>query len=110
MIIIRIDNYGQVASLTGSRSGQTEARQGASSCAAVVTSVTLLITLIDQNPASPKVAVVAVEVSSATVTCSDAEKASLTSVQTALTEAAATVSEALESVQADLLSKNKTIT
>jgi len=88
------------SSLANSTSRRT--RAAVTTCAAVVSTITKLLTLVDQNPASSQISVLAATVTSVTVTCTTAEKTSLTSQVTSLATAVTTVSSELATVQADL--------
>jgi len=88
------------SSLANSTSRRT--RAAVTTCAAVVSTITKLLTMVDQNPASSQVSVLAATVTSVTVTCTAAEKTSLTSQVTSLDTAITTVSSELATVQADL--------
>jgi len=86
----------KVNKLTGASGRRT--RQ-ASSCSDVVKSVTLLIVIVNQNPASPRVEVVSLEISSVgDVTCSDADKKSLTEKQSGLKESVEKISDAYDTM------------
>ena len=77
----------------------------ASTCAEVVTYATDLAAMAKNFPASPAIVTTAAKITGASVTCSEAEKTSLTTVQADLVEAVATVDTALEAVQTQLMSK-----
>lgn len=88
------------SNLANSTSRRT--RAAVTTCAAVVSTITKLLSLVDQNPASSRISVLAATVTSVTVTCTTTEKASLTSQVTSLDTAITTVSSELATVQADL--------
>jgi len=83
-------------------SSRRVARATATTCAEIVTKITALLLLVDQNPSSTKISTAAAEVTSVTVTCTTTEKASLTTQVTSLTAAVATVAAELTTVQQDL--------
>merc|ERR1712038_2222850 len=92
----------KVAKVTGSSRGRV-ARAAATDCASFIVLVANLVMAVDQYPSSPDIITMAADItSSADPTCSDAEKASLTTQATALDEAIATVEAALMAVQDDL--------
>merc|ERR1712071_144436 len=93
-----------VAKTTASKlsSSRRVARATATTCAEIVTKITALLLLVDQNPSSTKISTAAAEVTSVTVTCTTTEKASLTTQVTSLTAAVATVAAELTTVQQDL--------
>lgn len=72
-------------------------------CAGMITVAGLVITIISQNPASPKVSVYCLEIVAASgITCSDEEKSSLKSVETSMDKAAEKLEEATAAVMEDL--------
>merc|ERR1712198_240901 len=80
------DAQAKIASLTARRLRRSwEWREA--SCTVVIEKVKVLTKLIGENPKSPKVAKVAVEISSVTVTCSDEEKNALKEEQASLSSA-----------------------
>merc|ERR1712130_1004584 len=97
-----IDVKAKVAKATGTSRGRV-ARAAATDCASFIVLVANLVMAVDQYPSSPEIITMAADItSSADPTCSDAEKASLTTQATALDEAIATVEAALVAVQDDL--------
>merc|ERR1712130_25354 len=92
----------KVAKITGSSRGRV-ARAAATDCASFIVLVANLVMAVDQYPSSPDIITMSADItSSADPTCSDAEKASLTTQATALDEAIATVEASLMAVQDDL--------
>ena len=87
------DLLAKAKALTASKTGLTAAKTAASTlstrwaahlgraaattCAEVVTKITALLKAVGENPASSTVATLAGEVTGVTVTCTDAEKTSL---------------------------------
>ena len=65
------------ASTLSASSGRRVARAAATTCAEVVSKITALLKAVGENPASSMVATLAGEVTGVTVTCTDAEKTSL---------------------------------
>merc|ERR1712127_37910 len=110
------DLTAKAAALTANSAGLTAAKTTASTlanstsrrsraavtCAEIVTKITALLLLVDQNPSSTKISTAAAEVTSVTVTCTTTERASLTTQVTSLTAAVATVAAELTTVQQDL--------
>jgi len=90
----------KVATLTNSTRRMART---ASTCAEVVTYATDLAAMAKNFPASPAIVTTAAKITGASVTCSEAEKTSLTTVQADLVEAVATVDTALEAVQTQLM-------
>ena len=108
------------STLSSRTSSGRAARATATTCAEVVTKITALLKLVDENPASTKISTAAAEVTSVTVTCTTAEKTSLTSQVllvitllnlnyplqvTSLATAIVTTASELSTVQIDLQSK-----
>merc|ERR1711981_1536195 len=88
----------KMSSLAGNSSRR--ARQTATSCAEVITKSQSLTVMISQSPSSSSISVVALEISSSSVTvCSDTEKSSLTTEISSVNSALAMISEALAAVQ-----------
>merc|ERR1712071_286472 len=90
------------STLSSSRRVARAARATATTCAEVITKITALLKLVDENPASTKISKAAAEVTSVTVTCTTAEKTSLTSQVISLATAIVTTASELSTVQADL--------
>merc|ERR1719342_2041987 len=68
------------------------------SCTIVIERVKILTKLIGENPKSPKVAKVAIEITTVTVTCSNEEKDALKEEQESLSSAEEQLESALDSV------------
>ena len=62
----------------------------------------LVITIVSENPSSPQVYIIATEITSSTVTCTEDEKQSLRDEEAGLEEAVDTTEDALEAAQDDL--------
>merc|ERR1712227_357901 len=71
-------------------------------CTEVITKVKTLITIVSENPSSPQVHIIATEITSSTVTCTEDEKQSLRDEEAGLEEAVDTTEDALEAAQDDL--------
>ena len=67
-----------ILSCTGKVRTGRSSRAAATTCAEVVTKISTILTLVEQNPASSLISSTASEVTSVTVTCSNTEKTSLT--------------------------------
>lgn len=77
-------------------------RATAVTCTEVITKVKTLITIVSENPSSPQVYIIATEITSSTVTCTEDEKESLRDEEAGLEEAVDTTEDALEAAQDDL--------
>merc|ERR1711913_19277 len=90
----------KMSSLAGASTGR-KLRATATTCAEVITKSTQVTVLVSQSPQSSQISVLAVEISSVTssVTCSDAEKTSITTQISEVESAISMISDALEAVQ-----------
>merc|ERR1711913_86863 len=90
----------KMSSLAGTSTGR-KLRATATTCAEVITKSTEVTVLVSQSPQSSQISVLAVEISSVTssVTCSDAEKTSITTQISEVESAISMISDALEAVQ-----------
>jgi len=90
----------KMSSLAGASTGR-KLRATATTCAEVITKSTEVTVLVSQSPQSSQISVLAVEISSVTssVTCSDAEKTSITTQISEVESAISMISDALEAVQ-----------
>ena len=79
--------------------------RAASSCGEVINYVDKLVKMAENFPSTPEIATTAAKITAANVTCTTTEKATLTSAETKLDEAVATIETALEAVQEQLMSK-----
>ena len=77
----------------------------AASCAEIISIAAKLLTLIGQAPASPKVAELALSISTSTATCSAEEKATLKESASSFETALASISAEVSAAQATLLRK-----
>merc|ERR1712130_1084976 len=91
----------KMSSLAGSTtSSGRRIRAVATTCAEVISKATTLSSLATEFPTSSKISTMAKEISDAgTITCTDAEKTSMTSQVTSMESAISSVSTAYESVQ-----------
>merc|ERR1711970_917625 len=99
---------GAVASVTGSgRFFKDRSRRATpTDCAAFITVVELVITLVESSPGSPEVSVHCKEVVAAvSIVCSEDELASLKDTEMVMEEAAEKVELAYESVLEDILAQ-----
>ena len=93
----------KVSKLTG---GTGRKSRQASSCSDVLKSVTLLIVIVNQNPASTRVEVVSLEISSVgDITCSEDEKKSLKEKESGLKESVDKISDAYDTMIEEIKSK-----
>jgi len=90
----------KMSSLAGTSTGR-KLRATATTCAEVISKSTEVTVLVSQSPQSSQISVLAVEISSVTssVTCSDAEKTSITTQISEVESAISMISDALEAVQ-----------
>jgi len=97
----------KMSSLAGSTtSSGRRVRAVATSCAEVLTKAAALSSLASEFPTSDQISTMAQEISGAgTLTCTDAEKTSMTTQVTSMETAIASVSTAYESVQTLLLTQ-----
>jgi len=77
--------------------------RAATSCGEVINYVDMLVKMAENFPSSPEIATTAAMITAANVTCTAIEKATLTSAETKLNEAVATIETALEAVQEQLM-------
>merc|ERR1711874_589427 len=89
----------KMSSLAGSSSGRRRMRATAASCAEVISKSEIVISYANSFPSSSKIYTISKEISSASVTCTEAEKSSLTTQVTSMESAITQVSNALVAVQ-----------
>jgi len=77
--------------------------RAATSCGEVINYVDMLVKMAENFPSTPEIATTAAKITAANVTCTTTEKATLTSAETKLNEAVATIETALEAVQEQLM-------
>merc|ERR1711913_146950 len=90
----------KMSSLAGTSTGR-KFRATATTCAEVISKSKEVTVLVSQSPQSSQISVLALEISSVTssVTCSDAEKTSITTQISEVESAISMISDALEAVQ-----------
>jgi len=74
-------------------------RAVATTCTEIISKSTIIVKIVSQNPQSTKIAVYAKEISSATVTCTADEKASMASSVSSMESAITSVSTVLTAIQ-----------
>jgi len=85
-----------------SLANSTSTRAAAASCAEIITIVTEIKTIIAANPENSTVTTLTTQISSASVTCSDAEKTSLATSSSDLESAKSSVDGSLATIKEDL--------
>merc|ERR1719278_192353 len=95
----------KMASLASSRYHNVRQARSAASCAEVITISQTIVKITEQNPQSTKITTYSKKISSATVTCTTEEKASMAAQVTSLESAIVSVNVVLVAIQEQIESK-----